>query len=256
MRSLTIGCRCVADTSAIDEDRLRRTADTRAPQLRVLRDAPRHVEIRAGVHVRVADAFEMAHDGHARILLHARDETFAASRHDDVDEAAHVAQHDPDGLAILRRHHLHGRFGQAVHAERTSETGMDRGARARAFGAAAQDRGIAALQAKRGRVGRDVRPALVNDADHAERHAHARDLETVRTLPFGDGLPDGIVERRDRFEPGGRRFDPLVVERQPVDHRRRRAARSWPRRRPRRWRRARRRARFAARPRPSRGLCA
>ena len=177
------------------------------------------------VHVRVADAFEMAHHRHARILLHARDEALAAARHDDVDEAAHVAQHDPDGLAILRRHHLHGRFGQAVHAERPSETGMDRGARARAFGAAAQDRGIAALQAKRGRVGRDVRPALVNDADHAERHAHARDLETVRTLPFGDGLPDGIVERRDRFEPGGRRFDPLVVERQPVDDRGRRAAR-------------------------------
>ena len=99
---------------AIDEDRFRRAANARAPQLRVLRDAPRHVEIRGGVDVRVADAFEMAHDRHARILLHARDQTLAAARHDDVDEAGHVAQHDADGFAILRRHHLHGRLGQAV----------------------------------------------------------------------------------------------------------------------------------------------
>ena len=86
--------------------------------------------------------------------------------------------------------------GKPCLAKRARETRVNRGARARAFGAAAQDRRVAALQAQRGRVGRDVRPALVNDADDAERHAHARDLEAVRPLPFGDRLA-----RRDRRAP-------------------------------------------------------
>ncbi len=72
------------------------------------------VEIGGGVNVGVANAFEMAHHGHAGILLHARDETLAAAGHDHVDVAGHVAQHDADGLAVLRRHHLHGGLGQAV----------------------------------------------------------------------------------------------------------------------------------------------
>ena len=146
--------------------------------------------------------------------------------------------------------------GKPCFAKRARETRVNRSARARALGAAAQDRRIAALQAQRRRIGRHVGPALVNDADDAERHAHARDLETVRPLPFGDDLPDGIVERRDRFEPGGRRFEPLVVEREAVDHRARRVAR---------FRfgdvlgvggEHGRRARCAARARPSRAPCA
>src|SRR6185503_20398784 len=59
------------DAGAIDEDRFGRAADARAAQLGVLRDAPRHFEIGAGVHIRVADALEMAPDRHARVLEHA-----------------------------------------------------------------------------------------------------------------------------------------------------------------------------------------
>ena len=199
--------------SAIDENRLRGAADAGAPQLGVLRDAPCHRQIGGGMNVGMANAFEMAHHGHAGVLLHARDETFAAAGHDDVDVAGHVAQHDADGLAVLRRHHLHGGLGQAVLRQGARETRVYRCARARALGAAAQDRRIAALQAQGRGIGRHVRAALVNDADDAERHSDARDLETVRPLPFGYDLPDGIVERRHRFETGGRRFEPFIVER-------------------------------------------
>jgi hypothetical protein len=102
---------------------------------------------------------------------------------------------------------------------------MDSRARSRALGAAAQDRGVAALQAQRRCVRRDVRPALVNDADDAERHAHARDLEAVRPLPLRDDLPDGIVERRYGLEARSSRLDAFVVERQSIDHRGGQAAR-------------------------------
>jgi hypothetical protein len=36
---------------------------------------------------------------------------------------------------------------------------------------------VAGFQAQRGGIGGYVRPRLVDDADHAERHAHAPDLD-------------------------------------------------------------------------------
>ena len=84
---------------------------------------------------------------------------------------------------------------------------------------AAQNRRITALQAQRRRIGRHVRPALVNDADDAERDAHARNVEAVRPLPLRYDLPHGILERRDCFEARRRGFDAFVVERQAIDQR-------------------------------------
>ncbi len=92
-----------------------------------------------------------------------------------------------------------------------------------ALGPAAQNHGITAFHAQRGGVGRHVGTALVDDADHAERHAHARDLEAVRPFPFGDNLTDGILARRDGLDTGGSAFEPFIVEREPVDHRARKA---------------------------------
>jgi hypothetical protein len=48
------------------------------------------------------------------------------------------------------------------------------------FRATAQDRRVAGLQAQGGGVGGDVRARLVDDADHAQRHAHAADLDATR----------------------------------------------------------------------------
>ena len=53
---------------------------------------------------------------------------------------------DTDGLAILRRHHLHRGCRQTVREQRAFETRMNGRARARALGAAAQDRRIAAFK--------------------------------------------------------------------------------------------------------------
>jgi hypothetical protein len=50
------------------------------------------------------------------------------------------------------------------------QAGMDGAVRMQALGAAAQDDGIAGLQAQRARIRRDVRPALVNHADDAQGH--------------------------------------------------------------------------------------
>ena len=45
-------------------------------------------------------------------------------------------------------------------------------------------------------VGRHIRPRLVDDADHAERHAHAGNLQAVRPRPARHHLADRIGKRR------------------------------------------------------------
>ncbi len=72
--------------------------------------------------------------------------------------------------------------------------------RAVAFAAAAQDRRVCRLQAQRAGVGRHVRAAFVDDADHAERHAHALDAQAVRARPFSADRADRIGQRRDVFD--------------------------------------------------------
>ena len=133
----------------------------------------RHGEIGGAVDVGVADAFEVREHRHARFVLHAVDEALAAARHDDVDRAVEALQHEADGVAIGRRHELDRGFGQARRLQARGEAGMDGGARVMALRAAAQDRRVAGLEAERAGVRRHVGAAFVDDADDADRHAHA-----------------------------------------------------------------------------------
>ena len=60
---------------------------------------------------------------------------------------------------------------------------MDGARGAETFGAAAQDHGVAGLEAERTGIGRHVGPALVDHADDAERHTHTLDAHAVGTPP-------------------------------------------------------------------------
>ena len=97
---------------------------------------------------------------------------------------------------------------------------MDRGGRAKTVGAAAQDNRIAALETKRASVGGDVRAALVDHADHAERRRHAFDDEAIGPGVGREHPPDRIGQGGDLFEPARDRLDPSLIEREPVDQRR------------------------------------
>ena len=93
--------------------------------------------------------------------------------------------------------HLHGVLRQSGVAQPFVHAGGDRLVAANRFRAAAQDRRVAGLEAQPGGVRGDVGPRLVDDADHAERHAHHADLDAGRAiLEIGD-LADGIGQRRD-----------------------------------------------------------
>ena len=117
--------------------------------------------------------------------------------------------------------------------------------------AAAQDDGIARLEAEGGRVDGDVGPGLVDDGDHAERHAHPAHVEPVGQPPAarrpgrpGRAAPDGLDARLD-LRAGGPRRAAAGRPGRPA------AGRGGPARRPRRSR-AGSRPRGAAAPRPRR----
>ena len=90
---------------------------------------------------------------------------------------------------------LDGCTGQACGFQRVlqdmckCDIGMD------GFRAAAQQRGIAGLEAKRSGIYRDIGAAFVNNADDAERHPRFRDLQAVRATPAGKHRADGVGER-------------------------------------------------------------
>ena len=83
--------------------------------------------------------------------------------------------------------------------------------------AAAQHDGVAALEAERARIRRDVRPALIDDADDAERRRHALDDQAVRPREGRKHAPDRIRQGGDLFEAARGSLDAIRVERQPVD---------------------------------------
>ena len=202
---------------AIDQQRLGGAADAGAAHLGVEHDRLRHVERRGLVDIDVADAFEMREHRHPRFLLHARDQALAAARHDHVDGAVEAGEHHPDRGAVARRHQLDRVRRQAGLREPVDDRVVDGAVGALALGAAAQDRGIAGLEAERGGVGRHVRAALIDDADDAERHAHALDRHAVRPRPALGDLADRIGEIADHLDAGGHGGDALVVEREPVE---------------------------------------
>ena len=202
---------------AVDQQGFGRAADAGTAHLGVDDNLQRHVEITRGIDIDMAETFEMGKDRHARFRLDAADEALAAARHDDVDGAVQARQHGADGGAVGGRHKLDRIFRQAGLAQAALQAGMDRPRRLRRIGTAAQDDGIAGLEAQRAGIGGHVRPAFIDDADDAERRAHPLDMQPVRPVPFGNHVADRILESGDGADALGHVGDALFGKRQPVD---------------------------------------
>ena len=93
----------------------------------------------------------------------------------------------------------------------------DRGVGGGRHAAAAQDAGVARLQADARGVGGDVGTGLVDDGDHAERHAHARKLDAVVEHALLLHLAQRIGKRHEVLERRGHRLDAPLVEHQAVE---------------------------------------
>ncbi len=220
------GLRCVAAQRAIDQQGFRCAADAGAPHFGVENDFLGHVERGRPVDEDVADTFKVREYRHPRFCLNARDQAFAAARHDDVDVAVEAGEHQADGRAVAGRDELNRRFRQAGSAQPFGQRRKNRAARTHAVGTAAQDRGVAGFQAQHAGVGGHIRPALINDADDAERHADTLDSHAVGPRPGFDDGANGILERAHDVDAGG---DGLHARRRQA-----RAGQETPRSRPRR----------------------
>ncbi len=201
----------------VNEKRFGSAANTGASELGVQHDRAGFLKVGGFVHIDVADAFEMREHRNARLLLHALDEAFSAARHDHVDGAAKPFKEIADRVAICCRDELNGCLGQPRSLQPLDEAGVDCAIAFEAFGAAPQDHGIAGLEAEPARVGRDVGTAFVNDADDAQGHANAGNLEAIRPLPGRDDLAHRVGQSGDLVQPPRHGFDARFGERQAVD---------------------------------------
>ena len=133
------------------EQRLHRIADRRARNLRIQSDFLRHGKVGVLVDEGVADAAARLQDRHRASLHDGADESRTAARNHDIQEAVEV-QHRLDTLPI-------GRVDEADRARRHSrllrrlrEKRRNRRIRADRVCAAAQQHGVARLQAKPRRI--------------------------------------------------------------------------------------------------------
>ena len=160
---------------------------------------------RVDVHVAVADP-GLDHR-HRRLLDHRADQAGAAARDQHVDQAA--GPHQRLGrLVALPRHQLHDVGRQPGRDRGGAQHGDDRRVGATGARRAAQQHGVAALQADAGGVGGDVGPGLVDDPDHAERHPHLAQLEAVGQRRAAHHLADGVGQAGDVAQPVGHRRRP------------------------------------------------
>ena len=168
------------------------------------------------VHVGVAHAVQVLDDGHFGFGADALDQAAAAARDDDV----HVLRHGNErahGGAIGRGHQLHAVRGQAAFFQRLRAQGSQRLAGRQGFAAAAQDAGVAAFDGQRRRLDGHVRPAFVNHAEHAQRHAHLPHADAAGLLAqagdFANHVGHGrqlLAALRSRFDDGGRELEAVA----------------------------------------------
>ena len=83
---------------------------------------------------------------------------------------------------------------------------------------AAQDCRISRFEAQRRCISRNVRAALVNDSDHAERYAYPSYRQAVGPLPFGEDLTQRIRQPGDGLHGGSHCLDSSLIKHQAIEH--------------------------------------
>ncbi len=165
----------------------------------------------------MADAFVVLDHRDLRIGHHGADQILAAARDNQIDILFQLQQlvdqcviFKLDDLHRVRRH---ARLSAGFAQHRADGLiGMMR------FTAAAQDHRVAGLETESRRVSGDVGAGFVDDADDAQRYAHAPHLQAVGPAPHLDHLAHRIRQCRDSAQPLGHLLHPGRVEHDAVEH--------------------------------------
>ena len=113
---------------------------------------------------------------------------------------------------------MHRIGGQAGLSERLLHQRSQRPVRFNRLGAAAQNTGVATFDRQRGRFNRDVGPAFINHAEHANGHTHLADADAAGLLFHANDLADHVGHGRKLLASKGDSFQGFRVELEPVQH--------------------------------------
>jgi hypothetical protein len=113
--------------------------------------------------------------------------------------------------------------GQLGVGERLLHQRGERTVGVEALAAAAEDAGVAGLQAEDGAVDGDVGARLVDDADDADGHAYLAESQAVGARDVFEDIPDRIGQGNDLADGLGELREAFFGERQAVNFRRREA---------------------------------
>ena len=180
----------------VDEELLGGVAHAGALGLGVDQYPLGHYGIGGLVDVDEADAGVVLDDRDGGVLRDEADERFAAAGDDAVDELVELEEVVERG-AVGGGDELDGVGGQAGLGEGALDERGEGGVGVEDLLAAAEDGGVAALQAEDGAVDGDVGACLVDDADDADGHADLADFEAVGAGPGVEGLADGVGQGGD-----------------------------------------------------------
>ena len=193
-------------------------ADGHLAHLRFVHDRDRHVDVGAVVDEDVTHAGVVGDHRDRRLGHHLADETGSTTGDHEVDRVVQL-KHHVDRRAIGRGQDRDRVLRNAFVASRRAQLGPQRLVRMERLAPAAQDHGVARLEAERRRVDRHVRSRFVDHRDHAERDRHLSDAQTVgahavvRDPADRIGQRDHVVQALDHVRPFSVR-DP-----EPVSHR-------------------------------------
>ena len=202
----------------VDEQRLRRVADPGPLHLRVVGDPPRHLEVGVGMDVDVAVAGRRVHHRHRRDVLQRRLQPLAAARDQQIDEPV-LRRQLGQVLAPAAGQQQHRVLRQPRLGERLADDRRQRPVGALRVARPPQHDRVPALDRQRRAIDRHVRPRLVDDGDHPERHPNLPQVQPARQRPVLQLLADRVGERGNRPHPVGHRRDPLLGQRQPIPQR-------------------------------------
>ena len=201
----------------VDQQRLGGVADAGAVGLGVEHDVEGHVEVGVGVDVDVAVADAGLDDRHRGLLDDRLDQPRSPARDDEVDEPARL--HEVLGRRpVVGGDLLDGVGREAGRRDRVTHDRDDRRVGVRGGRRAAQQHGVAGLEADAGGVGGDVGPSLVDHADDADRDADLLHAQAVGQRRAAHDLADRVGQAGDVAQTLGERGDAAGVEGEPVDH--------------------------------------
>ena len=166
----------------------------------------------------MVDAVQMRQYRNPRLGLHPRHQALPPPRNNQVDRAFR-GEHRADRGPVRGRYQLHHIRRQASFGKAVCESRMDRPVAVRRFGTAAQDCGIAGHHRQRRGIRRHVRPTFIDDAQHAERHAHTCEFEPVGAGARVDHFTHRVRQCRHRFDGIRDSLNTSGIQSQPVLHR-------------------------------------